>query len=561
MSYLVRLNVVPPGGWKYTQPETALLITDADYGALKSSVVAHRTANNLPIGADIDGEIQTQICYGLSFEWCDDSLPAPVTPPQPDNDDDDADDDDEDDLRLEDYGAAIDGVTNDAAAWANALADAKLRKRSIRWMGTSRITSELAWPDIGSNMGLKGFGMGQSILLCDFGGDPLTVCGIKVEPTGTTSNILFKDFTIQGAADNNTAIYELVRFGDRLYDVRFEGVEFAYARHAGLRISTSGNPGARIRGVNCVFRDIIDSNMALTDGAAILSTGYSDVEFIGNKFRNCGNGNFSHAIYTQQAIGLKIDGNDFEGANCRLHLTGTANTNVQVSRNTFRGQVRNFVSGTGVLVFGNNFFETNLRLNDINGVRIIGNYFTTLVARDLIDTIGTPSNVSIIDNEFEYTGAVRTSFSNGFCTDLATSDLLIEGNRCRNIKLCRINAAVRPVVKDNTIHADNVDAAVGFIDFNSSASIDSAVVLRNVFSFITPVGTPRAIEFVGMALGTIICDDNKLGVGSVVGAVNTGWSVVNSKLSFAYSNAGVATYVKLSMDGSDTSLLHDTTPP
>lgn len=549
---------MPPGGWKYTQPETAVLITDSDYEALKSSVVEHRNANNLPVGVDIDGEIQTQICYGLSSEWCDSTPPVLTTPPaSPDSAFE------EDDLRLEDYGGVIDGTTDDSAAWAIALADAKIRGRNIRWMGTSRITAELPWPDLGSNMGLKGYGMGQSILLCDFGGDPLTVCGIKIEPTGTTSNILFRDFTIQGPADDDTAIYELVRFGDRLYDVRFENVEFAYARHAGLRISTSGNPGARIRAKDCVFRDIIDSNMALTSGAAILTTGYSDVEFIGNKFRNCGNGNFSHAIYTQQAVGLKIDGNDFDGANSRLHLTGTANTKVQVSRNTFRDQVRNFVSGTGVLVFGNTFYETCLRLNDINGVRIIGNYFTTLVARDLIDTIGTPSNVSIIDNEFEYTGAVRTSFSNGFCTDLSTSDLLIEGNRCRNIKLCRINAAVRPVVNDNTIHADNVDAAVGFIDFNSSASIDSAVVLRNVFSFVTPVGTPRAIEFAGMALGTILCDDNKLGGGSVVGAVNTGWAVANSKLAFAYSNAGVPTYIKIALDGvaGQLDITHDTTPP
>lgn len=557
MSYLVRLNVVPPGGWKYTQPETALLITDADYEALKSSVVEHRNANNLPIGADIDGEIQTQICYGLSSEWCDDSPPVPTVPPSPDSDDAE----NEDDLRLEDYGAVIDGVTDDSAAMANALADAKIKKRNVRWMGTSRITSELIWPDLGSDMGLKGYGMGQSILLCDFGGDPLTVCGIKIEPTGTTSNILFRDFTIQGPADDNTAIYELVRFGDRLYDVRFEGVEFAYARHAGLRISTSGNPGARIRGVNCVFRDIIDSNMALTDGAAILSTGYSDVEFIGNKFRNCGNGNFSHAIYTQQAIGLKIDGNDFDGANSRLHLTGTANTNVQVSRNTFRGQVRNFVSGTGVLVFGNNFFETNLRLNDINGVRIIGNYFTTLVARDLIDTIGTPSNVSIIDNEFEYTGAVRTSFSNGFCTDLNTTDLLIKDNTCRNIKLCKIGAATRPVIVDNYIKTDGVDYAVGFIEVNSAASVDVVDILRNKFIFVTPVGVPRAIEITGMALADINCQDNQPGGGSVIGAVNAGWSQQNSKLVYQYSLAGTIKYLKLPLDGTSTVWSHDGTAP
>lgn len=466
-------------------------------------------------------------------------------------------------INVKSHGALVNGVADDTAAWNLALAEAKALGRNVYLpAGTSRTTGQVNWPSAGSNMGIVGDGPGISVLLCDFGGDPATVCGIKFDPASTTSNILLKDFTIRGAADNDTAIYELIGVVDRIYDMRVEQVEFAYARHAGFRISTAGNAGKRITVKNCLFRDIIDANMALTDGAAILTTGYSDVEWIGNKFRNCGNGNFSHAIYTQQAIGLKIARNDFEGANSRLHLTGTANTNVVVGPlNSFRGQVRNFVSGTGVLCFGNNFWDTSLRLNDINGAHIARNYFQTANVQDLIDTITTPQNVTVDDNDFVYTGATRTTFGNGFTADLNTTDLILRNNRCRNTKLCKIGAATRPVIVDNYIKVDGADYAVGFIEVNSAASVDVVDILRNKFIFVTPVGVPRAIEVTGMALATINCADNQLGGGSTVGCVNAGWSQQNGKIVYQFSNAGTLTFVKLSLDGSDAVWEQNTTPP
>lgn len=465
-------------------------------------------------------------------------------------------------VNIKDHGALVDGVTDDTVAWGLALTEAKALGRNVYLpAGTSRITAQLEWPDQGSNMGIVGDGVGISVLVCDFGGTPLTSAGIRFNPTATTSNILLKDFTIRGAVDNDTAVYELITVVDRIYDLRIENVEFAYARHAGFRISTAGNPGARITVKNCIFRDIIDSNVALTAGAAILTTGYSDVEFTGCKYRNCGNGNFSHAVYTQEAIGLKICRNSFDGANSRLHLTGTANIGVLVSGNSFRDQVRNFVSGTGVIVTGNTFWETNLRLNDIIGVHVHGNFFQTSTGQDQIDTIGTPDYVTIEDNDFIYTGAVRTAFGNGFSTDLSTTHLLIQNNRCRNMKLCRINAGVLPVIFDNYIYADGVDEAAGFITLNSTATIDTVEIRRNKFIFITPVGVPRAIEIVGMALGTITCEDNQLSGGSTIGCVNAGWSQQNSKLVYQYSLAGTIKYLKLSLDGTSTVWSHDGTTP
>src|SRR5688572_4095850 len=80
--------VVPYVGeitFEYTQPETGFLMEAESIEALEAEVVAHRQANNLPVGSDIRGEIEDRLCESLPANYC-------VEDPPPSDDDDDDDD-------------------------------------------------------------------------------------------------------------------------------------------------------------------------------------------------------------------------------------------------------------------------------------------------------------------------------------------------------------------------------------------------------------------------------------------------------------------------------------
>jgi hypothetical protein len=58
----MRLNpaIWPPGGWRYTQPETGFVFTDSSMQGLMDKVAQHRLANKLPAG-DPEQDISEQI--------------------------------------------------------------------------------------------------------------------------------------------------------------------------------------------------------------------------------------------------------------------------------------------------------------------------------------------------------------------------------------------------------------------------------------------------------------------------------------------------------------------
>lgn len=74
---LIRRNTVPPGGWRYLQPETKIWIHGGHFDNLVANVVAHRNANHLPVGSDVAGEVEHQLCEPLGPEWCNNSRPKP----------------------------------------------------------------------------------------------------------------------------------------------------------------------------------------------------------------------------------------------------------------------------------------------------------------------------------------------------------------------------------------------------------------------------------------------------------------------------------------------------
>jgi hypothetical protein len=59
---LLNTSTVPPGGFRYVQPESGKLISAPSWHGLKSNVAAHRKANTYPIGTDFDAELQDWIC-------------------------------------------------------------------------------------------------------------------------------------------------------------------------------------------------------------------------------------------------------------------------------------------------------------------------------------------------------------------------------------------------------------------------------------------------------------------------------------------------------------------
>jgi hypothetical protein len=74
--HLIRENTVPPNGFRYFQPETKVWVRASTLHSLEREVVKHRTANHLPIGSDLAGEIEQQLCEALGPEWCEGPTPA-----------------------------------------------------------------------------------------------------------------------------------------------------------------------------------------------------------------------------------------------------------------------------------------------------------------------------------------------------------------------------------------------------------------------------------------------------------------------------------------------------
>ncbi len=83
--HLIDLNTEPPGGYKYTQPETGHTMTGRPFTGLLKSVIQHRSNNKLPaVGQDyssLESEIQDALCRSLTpkdqVRLCSDAPPLP----------------------------------------------------------------------------------------------------------------------------------------------------------------------------------------------------------------------------------------------------------------------------------------------------------------------------------------------------------------------------------------------------------------------------------------------------------------------------------------------------
>jgi hypothetical protein len=68
----------PPGGWRYTVPETGVTITADWYHTLIRRVTAHYDANGLPRDEDFDAIVEDGACRETPGARCGRKPPKPV---------------------------------------------------------------------------------------------------------------------------------------------------------------------------------------------------------------------------------------------------------------------------------------------------------------------------------------------------------------------------------------------------------------------------------------------------------------------------------------------------
>jgi hypothetical protein len=76
MQKLLEPNTVPPDGYRAFQPETRTWVRAPDYFNFFVNVRDHRKANNIPLGAFWEAEVEDQLCQMLPPGFCKEVEPA-----------------------------------------------------------------------------------------------------------------------------------------------------------------------------------------------------------------------------------------------------------------------------------------------------------------------------------------------------------------------------------------------------------------------------------------------------------------------------------------------------
>lgn len=78
---LLHPNQVPPGGYKYTDPDTGFQTSGLDYRQVIQRAAKHRQANHLPVPEDFEARVLTVWCKQWGPSWCRMETPkAPAAP-------------------------------------------------------------------------------------------------------------------------------------------------------------------------------------------------------------------------------------------------------------------------------------------------------------------------------------------------------------------------------------------------------------------------------------------------------------------------------------------------
>lgn len=68
----------PPGGWKYTPPQTGITITSSHYSSLKDKVIRHLRANRVEVDEAVIEDGACRETENLPAGWCRKREPKPV---------------------------------------------------------------------------------------------------------------------------------------------------------------------------------------------------------------------------------------------------------------------------------------------------------------------------------------------------------------------------------------------------------------------------------------------------------------------------------------------------
>ena len=73
MQRLLRKDINPPDGHRYTHSETRHVSRGPDYWTWMDTLILHRRANNLPVPDDMETIDEDQLCKQLPPGWCEHS--------------------------------------------------------------------------------------------------------------------------------------------------------------------------------------------------------------------------------------------------------------------------------------------------------------------------------------------------------------------------------------------------------------------------------------------------------------------------------------------------------
>lgn len=68
--HLQNVEEVPPGGFRFKDPSTGVTITGPTYRDWVNKVKKHRIANVVPVGVDLEAEMQEQLCLQMPAGIC-----------------------------------------------------------------------------------------------------------------------------------------------------------------------------------------------------------------------------------------------------------------------------------------------------------------------------------------------------------------------------------------------------------------------------------------------------------------------------------------------------------
>ncbi|MFZ9725663.1 MAG: hypothetical protein ACO3EH_00520 [Ilumatobacteraceae bacterium] len=69
MALIKSFRDVPPGGWRYLQPETSVQFTSDTFEGLVAQIIPHRKYKGIPFDT-VELDVQRQLCLGLGLDHC-----------------------------------------------------------------------------------------------------------------------------------------------------------------------------------------------------------------------------------------------------------------------------------------------------------------------------------------------------------------------------------------------------------------------------------------------------------------------------------------------------------